>query len=670
MSYALSSPTITISETENTPRQIYIRIHNNNSVGILRATITISNPATEAVLQQFTVNTLSSSYYLQVYPALYYDVEYISIRISTYVELDDTTSLSTVAEMCENTKQHKYTGALSLQKDVPVVYLKAFCNLPGASFEPVYMYWESSTDGVTWTEVSRSESLFDTIESVPTSVFVPTVHTDSSLDNSGDGSYQLRTVWRLSATSSTDSVGTRPDILRVAATDGVLQNKLFRVTMVTLKNVAAEDTEYIEGATHTVKTILGSSAYTPVFSSKIEFLESDLYGVSNSRTLYYGSTLYSFGNPDFKNNLIASFPGESVRPLSRVTPLEISENTHITALLPWKNYIIAFTEKTVHVISPVSDGFTASTVNTFIGVPESDSNCCISTLNGVIFKSNSKVYMLYPNLYAGTDTVLNITELSTRIEDLLEAVPKSKEHFPFAIGTDSEYILMIPSVNCTYSFRYEYSKKIWTFHEYPVVFTSYTVFNVSDIRLTGYVEVGYDKIFGEYVLDAEYSQVFEVVSDNLPYADCIRKVDSLSNWADLLTLGTLKPLSFELDSGQKSDSISQTKQFVESKFNVVTLHEKDTFPMKIIVHIDGCPLVITRDVNTDSAFWKEKISHEGTLATTFVTDRSEMFNVFRQMFLRYSGKGKSIRHIVEGESVYPFKLYEIDYRYRNLNIKQ
>ena len=130
------------------------------------------------------------------------------------------------------------------------------------------------------------------------------------------------------------------------------------------------------------------------------------------------------------------------------------------------------------------------------------------------------------------------------------------------------------------------------------------------------------------------------------------------------------PISFTLDSGQKSDKLNYTRQFVESKFNLATLHEKDCFPMRVTVHIDGMPYVTVKDVNTDSAFWKTANSEMGTLTTDFTSNNSEIFNVFRQMFLRYSGKGRSVRHIIEGESMYPFKLYEINYRYKNLNVKQ
>jgi hypothetical protein len=195
--------------------------------------------------------------------------------------------------------------------------------------------------------------------------------------------------------------------------------------------------------------------------------------------------------------------------------------------------------------------------------------------------------------------------------------------------------------------KYAYNTRTWTFFEYPVLITDYSLRSVNDIIVYG--RTGEDVI--EYAFESDAN-----LTDRI--------------YGDTLTVDTVTPIHFELDSGQRTDSLNHNKQFVESKFNVITLHEKDSFPMRVTVHVDGCPTVVTRDVNTDSAFWKQSKSDLGTLATTFSSDASDIFNVFRQMFVRYSGKGKSVRHIIEGESLYPFKIYEIDYRYRNLNIKQ
>lgn len=651
-----------------------IVITNPNAFGRMHYTITVKDASTPtAVLEKYAATTDSNVTSYTVFPALYFNVAALYIDVSAYVYLGDNVLFKTVAEVCESTKSKKLNGVATLQKPLPFMYLKAFCNMPGEAFEDTYVYWESSTDGVTWEEYDLQAS-----DNIDTDV-VPRVSCsvlDHKYTPEGDlvedePTYILRTAWKLAPQSCLDETRLRPDLVRVPASSlNSVDNTLYRVKMLTVREVSADDTEYVSGAAVTEKTILGSMMYTPIFSASAEFLESDIVNASESKSLYHGAVLYAFGNPKFKNNLIASYAGESVRPLSKLTPLEISENTYLTVLTPWKNYLIGFTEKTIHLISTASTGLTASTVNTFIGIPEQDAKCCIPTLNGVMFKSGPKLYLIYPNVYAGSDSVLNLTDLSTKVGAYLEAYEPLEDVPPFAIGTDLEYILMLPQQNCTRCLRYRYSTKIWTTYEYPVVFTSYEMVNVSDIRLFGYAMLDAKRVYGEYILDGKYEALFDNVPENVVYADVMRPVSNLNSWTTMLSNGTLLPIPFELDSGQKTDSVSQTKQFVETKFNVTTLHEKDCFPMRVTIHIDGHPSIITREVYADSAFWKDSAVQPGTLATTFTANDSDIFNVFRQMFLRYSGKGKSIRHILEGESVYPFKIYDISYRYRNLNIKQ
>ena len=92
--------------------------------------------------------------------------------------------------------------------------------------------------------------------------------------------------------------------------------------------------------------------------------------------------------------------------------------------------------------------------------------------------------------------------------------------------------------------------------------------------------------------------------------------------------------------------------------------------MQITVHVDGTPHVHVMDVNTDSSFWKTSVDDVGIVSTEFYTANSNIFNTYRKMFIRYSGKGTSIRHIIEGDSLYPFKLYDVIYRFKVLNIKK
>ena len=88
------------------------------------------------------------------------------------------------------------------------------------------------------------------------------------------------------------------------------------------------------------------------------------------------------------------------------------------------------------------------------------------------------------------------------------------------------------------------------------------------------------------------------------------------------------------------------------------------------VNFPGDPYPIHIDANTDSAFWKNSLNDIGTLTTNFTFNNTDSLNVLRQMFVRYSGKGKTIQHEIQGVSYFNFKIYMLYYRYRTLNIKQ
>jgi hypothetical protein len=189
----------------------------------------------------------------------------------------------------------------------------------------------------------------------------------------------------------------------------------------------------------------------------------------------------------------------------------------------------------------------------------------------------------------------------------------------------------------------------------------------------------------ECTFDADWDAFVAPVKypDTVPYGDYVNAAGVSSSaygvsskaildaLADEDAVIQTAPINFEIDFGQKTDTVMTTKQFVESKLVFATLHSDDTFPMKLTVHVDGDPNVTVRDLTTDAAFYKnEEVG--GVLNTTFsgLSNETDTFNTLRQIVVRYSGKGKSVRHILSGQSFRNFKMYEAYVRYKLLNVKQ
>lgn len=586
----------------------------------------------------------------------------LTLNITVYSRNYTLGEVSKVYQITEKIAYPKFNAATYISKnDISKVLLKAICKFnPNAE---VYCTWEKSTDGIHFKPLNLGGSP-NFVKSLP--IYAESF--ESNLDSDDDSkAYIAKPCYLLKGISEQDIIKNRYDILQLddAAGGDVYSFRIFTVKASTEKLPTGIGSSDLVQCSFEEDFLLDRADYTIITSASTELVQTELPIAASQKLFYSGSTAMAYGSAASANNILASNPGELVTPLSRVIDLPAHNNAKVTAIAAWRDYYVASTASEMFLISKANGYFTTKVISTFIGVPEVDGKCFKATANGLIFKSHNKVYMYYPSMYSSDESILNLTDISDRIEDLIVEYPSDSKITPFALSTESAYYLVMPSyeegVYATKCLKYTYNTRVWTYFEYPALLTSYNLKSVTDIAMYGYTNIDGNVEAVEFKFESDKD------FDEYRYGDVLTVPTSFSN-------NSVTPIPFELDSGQKTDSLNYSKQFVESKFNVVTLNEKDCFPMSVVVHVDGCPHITTKDVHTDSAFWKQDVRHVGTLGTSFVYDEGstspDIFNVFRQMFLRYSGKGKSIRHIIKGESQYPFKIYEIDYRYRKLNTKQ
>lgn len=397
--------------------------------------------------------------------------------------------------------------------------------------------------------------------------------------------------------------------------------------------------------------------------SKIELLTLDL-GVNNANKgykLYWNHRIVSYG--PFNNNVLFSNSDSLITPLLNTLTLNASQDTRITTIVPWRNYLISATKEAIYLIYEIEGGLGHKVVNTFIGIPEQDRRTCKAILNGVIFKSNNKIYTLQPGIYNNDDSVLNIAEISQPIESLLSNIENSGE-FNFAISTSKYYYLFVPGhpTSKTTCFKYEYVRKTWTTLEFPIKIKDYIQTTEDELYLISDTNAIYsfEENFTKFVKDNRDSD-----NDGIPDTDIIYG-DYLEGYNSPPT-----PIEFSIDSGQKTDNISTTKQFVETKIITATMDNMDSFPLDVDIYIDGIKFKnIHTDINTDGAVLKRTTQDGLILGTNTTPDDIDLLNTFRQLILRYSGKGKSIRHIISGSTLYNFKIYVTYYRYKLTHNKQ
>ena len=523
------------------------------------------------------------------------------------------------------------TFSKNTDSDNLIICFKAFMKFVDFNNLKYYAVWERTFDGVAW------EQVFGTVGTQ--GIFIKKLKQDSTEN------YDVFQAQQICATSELDSIGAvnvRPDILVQELSN--ITPCTYRITIYTINRAKGNGSE---SSPYEIDLTLAQYSYELKFSEEYEYAYStEQVHTSNGNKLYWKKRIYSYGISEFNNIIYPTDVDSFITPIQNAIDLDASSSTVVTALIPWRDYLVAATSNAMYLITPVDGGYTAKIINTAVGIPEEDSQTCKAILNGIIFKSGSKVYSLFPNMYSGTDNVLNLSEMSKPIDGL---IPNTYTDYScFAFTTERYYYLFIPvSKGETLCFKYNFNSRTWVKHSYPICIKDYTLLGFDDIR----------------IFDESKEYLFEC-DDFRKYADISKP------YGDILTKDTVNPIDFRLDSGQKTDNISTDKQFVETKLIASLTNNENIIPLDIDIYIDGNKFPFKIDLTTDGTFVKDAIKDIITLNATVDSNSVELQNVLKQLFLRYSGKGKSIRHIISGKSMCDFKLYEIYYRYKTLNVKQ
>lgn len=584
---------------------------------------------------------------------------------AVFDEAGSNSKNSKISQVTESVKKEASEYSFKLANTVgtsetptPQVFLKAFCKFPRQ--EGIYCSWEYSDTGNIWNAIKIPN--ISGITLVKRNALYTKHYSDLIYAMPIDPNW-----------SPEDKLQNRPDVLPVHLLDtlNIPKTSIFRFRMFSISEDAPRETtssgEVI--AYGEPDTVYELHETTIPFGVRTELAETDLPNAVLGEKTYYKKSVYSYGE-GYNGIVYVSDVGSFITPMYNALEIGSSAQALPCAIVPWRDYILTFTESDVSLSSKSDAGFYTKTISTSVGIPYKDRRCACSALNGVIFKSENKIYYAYPSMYSSDDTVLNLTDLSKPVQSILDSITSEE---CFADVLDDAYILMIPNNTTTHCLRYDLSTRVWEFYEYPAKFLKF------------FKNAKYVSVVSEYtvpntlftfcyaeslIFDNDYSKLGETFPslENLDYGD----ITDVANVSDPNKPDT-EAIAFEWDTGQKTDAMSPTKQFVETKLVFATIDEKDSFPFSLDIAVDGDSRVIHTDVSTDSAFWK----HPGALAGLGVnfpfggtpTPASGIFNTVRQYVTRYSGKGKSARHYLSGSSVCNFKLYETYVRYKRLGGK-
>lgn len=429
--------------------------------------------------------------------------------------------------------------------------------------------------------------------------------------------------------------------------------------------------------------------YLPnLVETRTSYVVKDSVGLPDltvGRHVYHEHRVLTYGVKGFENVLYVSGVDSYITPLQNA--LEFSYGSAVTSVMPWRDYVIVFTENATYMLlkdSSSNSGYAMRTVNSQIGVPASDGDSVQAILNGILFKSGDKAYVYVPGRYSTVDTMLNIRRISDPIEGfLLEGAAT------LSFVQDDEWHLFQKTVDendqiSSVELVYNYAKNVWTRHTHSFFpddwfryGTSWVMFITYRFAVMSYGKDIPDMLLYEY-RDAEPYDLSKLVG--ITYGDYLSDptlMENLSTYGDDIE-GSLSqfdskihPIPFSIDMGQKSSRFTVAKQFLELKFNLMSLDDKDAFPLTLTVYADGMPHRHVVDANTDSPFWRDsKTLDAGAASTTFGDADTSNVGIMRQMFVKYSGRGKTLRVTFSGESQSRFAVYTVDSRYRVLPNKQ
>lgn len=409
------------------------------------------------------------------------------------------------------------------------------------------------------------------------------------------------------------------------------------------------DTDNIE-----IATDIANFNYTMVRTTDTSILNTDFINSNLGKKLYYKYRLYSYGDNSFKNNIYVSNSDSLITPLFNAIDLPITDDSIITALEPWREYLIAASEQGVFLITPTGDDFTSKILSTFIGIPKKDGDTLKSILNGAIFKSGSKVYILQPSIYASSDSTINIVDISKPISKYIV----DTEYDNFAFTTEQYYFLCIPNTTETTVLKYEFATKRWTKHKYPDRFIRVHMISLDDIRIIG------------------EDDVYQIEKDITEYTE----YQNLSGYGDIIN-GAIVPIHYEINTGAKSYSMQYPHQFVESKILFsVSDNMNVQLPLEVDIYSDNFKNILHVDPSTSNTLWRDIVAPKDitnavgneqvlTLNSDIIED-NPVYPIMKQLFLRYSGKGFTVTHHLQGNSNCKFKCYVIYVRFKETILKK
>lgn len=394
--------------------------------------------------------------------------------------------------------------------------------------------------------------------------------------------------------------------------------------------------------------------YSFDLANKTETLSTASLNIGMCKILEHNEVFLAYGG-DAKNKVYVSEAGTMIFPNGLA--IESRSGSNVTGLLKWRSHVIMTTESSIELLTYDSETgtYAVRTLSATMGVSEDDANALQALPNAFILRSGSAVYSMSPSMYSGSDELLYTNLISAKLGDALSDKPAVCSWIDRSANTYH----MLCKGNADYV--YDYARKLW----WRDVYTP-SVKGVSYISGDPYLACGFtDDTFGTVLYkydtslygsgDGRYVDTYWEGTDASPRLAEARIPLSVT-WKDRCSKPTLD------------------KQWLELKYTIARHNGLKHISDECSIGVGGETLTRTLDPNTSMPFAAAEDAYANGLgalsANAFQTDGKTAGGNMDQMFVKFSGRGKTATLTIEPTSDDRITLHSAELRWRTLPNKQ
>ncbi|WP_322154531.1 hypothetical protein [Paratractidigestivibacter sp.] len=402
------------------------------------------------------------------------------------------------------------------------------------------------------------------------------------------------------------------------------------------------------------QTSIAFGPYSFDLGTSTDTLSTDNLYVGMCKIVEHNEVFLAYGG-FAKNKVYVSEAGTMIFPNSLA--VESRSGADVTGLLKWRSHVIMTTKSSIELLTYNSDSGTYAirTLSATMGVSEDDANAMQALPNSFILRSGDAVYSLSPSMYSGSDELLYTNLISARLGDALSGKPAICSWIDRS--ANAYHMLCKGNVD----FVYDYTRKMWWRNVYT-----------PSVKNAVYIS-------GEPYLACEFKEdsfgtVLYTYTPKLSKTSGTRYVDAYWTGTPDRPILTESRIPLSVTWRDKCSKPTLDKQYLELKYTITRHNGLKHVSDACSIGVGGELLKRTLDPNATMPFATSESAYASGLgalsANAFQTSGETVGGQMDQMFVKFSGRGKTATLTIEPTSDDRITLHSAELRWRTLPNKQ